>query len=525
MVLLFFQKILIRPSISIDDNPKNHCKVLLLCSDSIFQIQIISFKILSLGLFSFYCSLHALAIMVIPVISGFQHAWMRTSIIPKQSFPSRVLGGISTNRAPSWLLVSSMSSLTKHNERNNNAVQPSSNAVKIKDRRKQKVALVAGFLGSKYYGLQMGPYCKEVEGERFLPTIENEIRLAMFKGQYIKPDNAMDLSKINWSRSSRTDKGVHANRVVFCGYLEIPFNGESTAIEENKATSSSKAAAQQNRSSSSSSQANRPSNSLLLSSSYGLLDANMTTSDALRFPNIVSTLNEHLPEDIRVFAATKINNAFSAKDSCQWRGYEYYMPIEILANNKHNQNITNIKKANELVDKLNRFLHEMEGCHGFHNFHRLSEKELKKVGLKQKIARKFASRGTRTPRQTDSDDIDKPAGSNNASEIANVTEVTHDELSNDNHISSEEIADVEEISEEDPALKDGDFIASIVSNSKNGPPYSDRFFDDNWVPTHRETHIKTKCTIYRCHATLLKVPNSDKLMVKVNIVGHYFLLQ
>ena len=33
--------------------------------------------------------------------------------------------------------------------------------------------------------------------------------------------NQNDLSKIGWSRSSRTDKGVHAARVVLSGKLEL----------------------------------------------------------------------------------------------------------------------------------------------------------------------------------------------------------------------------------------------------------------------------------------------------------------
>lgn len=70
---------------------------------------------------------------------------------------------------------------------------------------KRKVALVAGYLGTGYHGVQLN---KDV------PTIEHELREAIFKAGAMRESNFVDLSKIDWSRSSRTDKGVHAGCIV-----------------------------------------------------------------------------------------------------------------------------------------------------------------------------------------------------------------------------------------------------------------------------------------------------------------------
>lgn len=451
-------------------------------------------------------------------------------------------------RAPSLLMVSMSThqggndEVQTHFEGRNNkndhkstktisVASTGSQELKVKDRRKHKIALVAGFIGSRYYGLQMDPTC--TDGSRFLPTIENELRLALLKGQYIKPENAIDLSKINWSRSSRTDKGVHANRVVFCGHLEMPIEDDSKPIVNpnqrntngnrnnnhgGKLSLSSSASWSVSSSSSSSSLSSSTSTADILQLHTLSSDKEVVT-DPVRFPKVISTLNQYLPDDIRVFSATKVNNGFSAKDTCQWRGYDYYMPIEMLSSDTK---ITNLEQARKLVDKFNGFLHQMEGCHGFHNFHRLSEKELKKIGLKQKRDKKYAKRSTRTPLNAapTAREVSANSDSNEGNEPLSEIEVVDNE-ENDNGLSVDALetssageSEIEDIPE-----------STSVSNSNNPQQYSQRFFDDNWVEAPRETHIKTKCTIYRCRATLIQVPNSDKLMVKVNIIGHYFLLQ
>ncbi|KAG3203631.1 hypothetical protein PC129_g22808 [Phytophthora cactorum] len=52
-------------------------------------------------------------------------------------------------------------------------------------------------------------------------TIEDDIRHAIFQACAMRESNFEDLGKIDWARSSRTDKGVHAGCIVFSGKLLI----------------------------------------------------------------------------------------------------------------------------------------------------------------------------------------------------------------------------------------------------------------------------------------------------------------
>ena len=65
--------------------------------------------------------------------------------------------------------------------------------------KKKTVALVFGYVGTDYHGLQMiDPAVK---------TIEREVENALYSIGCILPTNRQQLDRIGWSRSSRTDKG------------------------------------------------------------------------------------------------------------------------------------------------------------------------------------------------------------------------------------------------------------------------------------------------------------------------------
>lgn len=70
---------------------------------------------------------------------------------------------------------------------------------------KRKVAIVAGYSGTGYHGVQLNDNVQ---------TIEHELRQAIFNAGAMRESNFEDLGKIDWSRSSRTDKGVHAGCIV-----------------------------------------------------------------------------------------------------------------------------------------------------------------------------------------------------------------------------------------------------------------------------------------------------------------------
>ncbi|KAI9310648.1 pseudouridine synthase, partial [Dichotomocladium elegans] len=66
---------------------------------------------------------------------------------------------------------------------------------------KKKVALMIGFNGTGYQGMQMNPNAK---------SIESEVFEALCKAGAISKDNSDDPKKVQWMRAARTDKGVHA---------------------------------------------------------------------------------------------------------------------------------------------------------------------------------------------------------------------------------------------------------------------------------------------------------------------------
>lgn len=66
---------------------------------------------------------------------------------------------------------------------------------------KRKVALLLGFLGTKYGGFQVNA------GQR---TLQGEIELALYRAGMLSPLNFGNPHKYSWSSSARTDKGVHA---------------------------------------------------------------------------------------------------------------------------------------------------------------------------------------------------------------------------------------------------------------------------------------------------------------------------
>ena len=74
------------------------------------------------------------------------------------------------------------------------------------EKLKRKVALVVSYVGTNYYGLQM-------DKNSSLPTVESTLESALSSSDYIRESNRRDLSKIDWSRSSRTDKKVILARI------------------------------------------------------------------------------------------------------------------------------------------------------------------------------------------------------------------------------------------------------------------------------------------------------------------------
>lgn len=209
---------------------------------------------------------------------------------------------------------------------------------------KRKVALVVGYVGSGFYGLQM--QMVNATPDTSLPTIENELRLALIECGLVLPSNGNDLSRIDWSRSSRTDKGVHAARIVLSAKLEL----DPALVQENRLEQ---------------------------------LD---------RFPALVKAINDRLPPSIRVFSCTRMQPAFEARGDGKWRGYHYLLPLRLLQpgafldGGDRDKAPISRQEADALLQRLNRQLSQYEGPNSFHNFHRLSPRDYGKRGQPRRAA-------------------------------------------------------------------------------------------------------------------------------------------
>ncbi|CAJ1434319.1 unnamed protein product [Effrenium voratum] len=82
---------------------------------------------------------------------------------------------------------------------------------------KSTVALIIGYLGHDYVGLQQPCFC----GEKFVRAVETELELALLKAGAMIPENFGNLSRLRWSRVGRTDAGVSAACNVVTGRLTM----------------------------------------------------------------------------------------------------------------------------------------------------------------------------------------------------------------------------------------------------------------------------------------------------------------
>lgn len=122
---------------------------------------------------------------------------------------------------------------------------------------KRKVAVLIGYCGTGYRGMQLNPPHKSIEGDIFE---------AFVKAGAISRANSNDPKKSSLVRCARTDKGVHAAGNVISLKL---------IIED---------------------------------------------------PEIVASINTHLPEQIRIWGIVRTLGSFSCYHQCDSRRYEYLVP-------------------------------------------------------------------------------------------------------------------------------------------------------------------------------------------------------
>ncbi|KAK7056402.1 tRNA pseudouridine synthase 1 [Paramarasmius palmivorus] len=137
---------------------------------------------------------------------------------------------------------------------------------------KKQTAILMGFCGSNYHGMQY-QNVKSTPGLPEQKTIEGELFKALVAAGAVSKDNADDPVKVNFARAARTDAGVHAvgNVVSLKMITEVP-----------------------------------------------------------GIDSMLDKLNELLPPEIRVWDLQRVQNSFNARLLCDGRKYTYFFPSYLL---------------------------------------------------------------------------------------------------------------------------------------------------------------------------------------------------
>ncbi|EGW30460.1 uncharacterized protein SPAPADRAFT_157524 [Spathaspora passalidarum NRRL Y-27907] len=143
------------------------------------------------------------------------------------------------------------------------------NPIKSERKPKRKCAVMIGYCGTGYNGMQL-------QNDPTIKTIERDLYDAFGKAGAISRENAEDMKKSGFMRAARTDKGVHAAGNVVSLKL---------IIED---------------------------------------------------PDIVKKINEHLPDQIRVWGIQRTTKGFDCRKLCSSRIYEYLLPTYSLLPPKKN---------------------------------------------------------------------------------------------------------------------------------------------------------------------------------------------
>jgi tRNA pseudouridine38-40 synthase len=162
-------------------------------------------------------------------------------------------------------------------------------------------AVFIGYLGNGYFGMQKQ---LDAHGQEAVKTIEGEFEKALVASGWLDPVLLEDSASLNWSRSARTDKGVHA-----------VFNVVGCNLKESEQVSSR-----------------------------------------------ITALNKLLEgQGIRAFFAHKVTARFDARMQCDRRRYEYLIPHTF-------PTASSLQFPEDFRAKLNSALSVFVGTHNFHNF-------------------------------------------------------------------------------------------------------------------------------------------------------------
>lgn len=181
---------------------------------------------------------------------------------------------------------------------------------------KRKVALIFGYSGEGYLGLQVNGRMK---------TIERDLEDAICAAGGISKENAGSFQKVRWSRCARTDKGVSAAaNVVGFNMLLVP---SGTTVPSTEAEEEEAACA------------------------------------------MVRRINAALPAQIRVYGVRRVTGGFCAKQRCNARTYQYVVPTFALVPGGYREDVDAAEQLRKVdVQYLRALMQNFLGTKNYHNF-------------------------------------------------------------------------------------------------------------------------------------------------------------
>ena len=188
------------------------------------------------------------------------------------------------------------------------------------------MAIAYGIDGRNFKGSQYN-------ADESIRTSERELERALHSIGCISDSNAFDVRKIGLSRSSRVDKGVSAR--LTCVGAKIMVDSDD------------------------------------------VFDAETGHCES-----IVTDLNHILPQDVKVFSVVRTRNGFNARRDCNYREYNYLVPLSSSLFQESDD-------PDEILSRMNVLLSTFCGTSNFANFTNLS-RALDK-GTKQKLEKQWES--------------------------------------------------------------------------------------------------------------------------------------
>lgn len=240
--------------------------------------------------------------------------------------------------------------------------------------RKYRVALLVGYLGEGYCGLQINGFeC---------PTIERDLERALVDAGAISPENAHALHKVRWSRCARTDKGVSAaaNVIGLNVILEPPVAAEKAAKKEGE-TEESKTEESKTEEKTEESKTGGEEVPKEETGEEGKKKEEEEKEKPKETPEeteareerlaqaMTAKVNAHLPPQIRLYGMKKTTGGFEARTRCDGRVYQYILPAFCLCAATRDAATGELRVAPEPDLELVRAAaaHYL-GSHNFHNF-------------------------------------------------------------------------------------------------------------------------------------------------------------